>query len=102
MQSRSIVIPVILTAILIDLMAAVLYFAFVFPKTVAVWSDQGKELSVIERFLALGSEICVAHLPAFLAILIPSCIVSLVWLVKRINTNAENQKRINTNAENQL
>ncbi|MBN2711885.1 MAG: hypothetical protein JXR97_05535 [Planctomycetes bacterium] len=71
------------------MLGAVIYLAFVFPKTIAEWENVGKELSVVEKLLAHSSQIC-SSLGIVLLPLLGLCFIgSLAWLVaSAIKTSA--------------
>jgi type II secretory pathway component PulF len=47
-----------LTAFAVLALAGVAHLVFVFPKTLAVWADEGRALTIIEQTLANLSDLC--------------------------------------------
>jgi len=68
------------------------YLAFFFPKTVAVWQDQGRALSVFERLLVSASQFCSAYgvilLPVLLLAMVAGVIVFFLLAAERSNQEA--------------
>jgi hypothetical protein len=62
----------------------ILYLAVAFPRTVAVWADQGRELSAGEMLMANLSNLAKTSGLPLLALLMLSLVASLVWLVVSI------------------
>jgi type II secretory pathway component PulF len=63
-------------------LAVVFYLAFIFPKTVAVWADEGRALSVVQTTLVNLSDVCKSFgllvIPVLLLILIGCSIWAVV------------------------
>jgi type II secretory pathway component PulF len=63
-------------------LAGVFHLAFIFPKTVALWADEGRDLSVVQTALVNLSEVCKSFgllvIPVLLAILIGCSIWAVV------------------------
>jgi type II secretory pathway component PulF len=72
-------------------LAVVTYFAKVFPNTINVWADQGRQLSAIEMFLVNLSHYCKVLGFPLLGLLILSFITSIIWLA--VALQARRQER---------
>ena len=67
------------------IMGAMIYLAFAFPKTVAVWADQGRQLTAVEVFIANLSNMVKSFGFPLLGLLTLLGVASLVWLVVSIS-----------------
>jgi len=63
------------------ILAGVVYLMFIFPRTMAVWADEGRALSGVEQALANLSDTCKSFGVLLIPILILSVIGSGVWAV---------------------
>lgn len=76
-------------------LGGVIYLAFVFPKTVAVWADEGRALSVAEQTLANLSSLCVAFglfLAPALLLGVVGCAVWAVYAANRTGHESANRR----------
>lgn len=62
------------------MLAAAVYLAFVYPKTIAVWLDQGRALSEHQLRLADVGSYCSSHGLLIMPALFVGFVGSLVWL----------------------
>jgi type II secretory pathway component PulF len=74
-------------------LAGVLYLAFIFPKTVALWADEGRALSGGEQTLANLGKICTSSGLILIPVLLLAIIGCAVWLV--FATARERQESVN-------
>jgi type II secretory pathway component PulF len=62
-------------------LAGVFHLAFIFPKTVAVWADEGRDLSVVQTTLVNLSEVCKSFGLFVIPILLLIFIGCSIWAV---------------------
>ncbi|MBN2451138.1 MAG: hypothetical protein JXR77_12160 [Lentisphaeria bacterium] len=78
-RAARIVLPSMLAGIGVLVGGAILLLAFVVPRTVAQWAEEGRALSGAERVLASASALCVSHGIALLAGAILFCLACAAW-----------------------
>ena len=89
-KSAQCMVASVLGVLALVALVAGLYLTFMFPKTVEIWSAQGRALSVVERLLVEASQFC----KQFGLLLIPALLASIigcgVWvgLAARKNSDA--------------
>lgn len=64
-------------------LAGGLYLAFVFPKTIALWQQQGMALSTVQKSLVLASRAFTGHGLMLFPLLAMGLIVGAVMVVQR-------------------
>ena len=84
MKKMQAVIAACVVAGSVILIGITVHLAFLFPKTVAVWADQGKQLSVLEQFMANFSNLAKVFGLPILGLLMLVTVASLVWLAVSI------------------
>ena len=62
-------------------LAGVIHLAFVFPKTVAVWADEGRALSVVQQALVNLSSLCKSLGLLLVPVLLLAIVGCGVWAV---------------------
>jgi type II secretory pathway component PulF len=73
----------------IILIGAVMYLGFVFPKTIAVWADQGRHPNTAEMFVVNVSNLVRVFGFPILGMLMLAIVASLVWLAVSAHSKRE-------------
>jgi type II secretory pathway component PulF len=63
-------------------LVGVAYLSFVFPKKVALWADEGRDLSSADQLLANLSSLCTSNGVVLLPVLLLVVVGCVVWSVK--------------------
>ena len=74
-------LALIMAALGLVILAAVLYLAFIFPKTMAVWMEEGKSLSMAEQIVRRLSVFCQCYGLILLPWLIAGIVACVLWSV---------------------
>jgi len=78
-KTTQIKIAAVLAVLMFGALAAVVYLAFVFPKTLALWAEQGRPLSVAEQTIANLSMFCRSFGLFLFPLLLIVVVGSVVW-----------------------
>ena len=70
-----------LTILAVLALAGVAHLTFVFPKTMAVWADEGRPLSVVEQALANLSGFCTSFGLLLIPVLLLVVVGCGIWTV---------------------
>lgn len=70
-------------------LAGVVHLAFVFPKTISVWADEGRALSAAEQALANLSSFCVSFGLLLIPALLLTVVGCMVWAVLAGRSNKQ-------------
>ena len=86
MKKGRAVIPGVLALLTGGIAGASMYLAFVFPKTLAVWENEGLTLSGFQILMANASSFCTHYGLLLLPVLLLGFLASLVWLILAVMT----------------
>lgn len=78
----------LLTAALLSIAA---YLAFIAPKTIATWQEEGRAISVLEKLIVTGSHACSTFGIVILPVILLAFSASIVWLIYAIKGNSTNK-----------
>jgi type II secretory pathway component PulF len=81
MKKTQVYIAGALSALAALVLVGVAHLAFVFPKTMAVWKDEGRALSNVEQSLANLSGLCTSFGLLLIPILLLAVIGCGIWAV---------------------
>ena len=59
----------------------VIYLAFVFPKILAIWEQEARALSAVQKLIVNFSDFCTQYGLIILPLFLLSFLASLVWLL---------------------
>ena len=81
MKKGQAILAAVLVLIMGGMAGAVIYLAFVFPKTLAIWDQEARALSMLQMFMANISSLCTHYGRLILPVFLLGFIASLVWLI---------------------
>jgi type II secretory pathway component PulF len=92
MKKKEMTLATLLALVMILALTGSGYLAFVFPRTLDLWRDENRSLSVFQRLVAGASHFCQAYGFLILPALCLGFLGSLAWLAiaSRRNTPASN------------
>jgi type II secretory pathway component PulF len=75
----------------LTLLSVVAYLAFVFPKTVAVWQDEGRAISVLEQLCVNASHACSSLGIVLIPLLLLCFLAAVFWAIVAAKGNRANK-----------
>lgn len=81
------IFAVIITIIGISLTFLVVYYAFIFPKTIRMWQEQDKALTIFEHQLVQFSKFCTSYGMLLIPVYSLMTIAGFIWLVVALKRN---------------
>jgi len=78
-KTAQIRLSLVLAVIALLASTAVIYLAFIFPKTLAVWADEGRALTITEQVAANLSDFCRSSGLILLPLLMVGIVGCAVW-----------------------
>jgi type II secretory pathway component PulF len=88
MEKTQVYIAGALTNFAVLALAGVAYLVFVFPKTLAIWADEGRALTIIEQNLANLSNLCASLGLLIIPALLLAVVGCGIWTVMAGRNNA--------------
>lgn len=78
----------LLTGALLSIAA---YLSFIAPRTIAIWQEEGRAISVLEKAIVTASHVCTTFGIILLPLLLLAFLASVVWLISAIMGNADKE-----------